>query len=130
MSDGSLYPGEELIPLPDLNPFMGCDYVHDRHGFIVWRVGTGLNVELLHVKAAVTGGGEHLLRSMLNNLKKHPPYCTVFGFTRTCNVKAQRFYERCGFDLTLVNGVYADGAAYLFSATFEELCKIHLGEGK
>lgn len=112
-----------LILLPDLEPFKNVYHIHDDRGYIVWRVGTGLNVELLHIKATYKGAGRELLRAMLKALQSNPPYHTVFGFTRWGNEEAARFYPSCGFDCTVVSGVYRDGAAVVFSAPYEQLCK-------
>jgi ribosomal protein S18 acetylase RimI-like enzyme len=99
-------------------------------GLIVWRRGTGDNVELLYIRAgareARVGSGRALLRAMLAKLADEPPYSSVFGFTRTSNLEAQAFYRRMGFELSPVTGVYADGDAVLFSQTYEELKKKHL----
>lgn len=99
-------------------------------GYIVWRVGTGGNVELLDLQVVPTARGQGvgigLLRAMLRHLKDNPPYYTIFGFTRTANVEAQEFYAAVGFDLSRVAGVYADGEAIVFSAKYDDLCKRHL----
>jgi ribosomal protein S18 acetylase RimI-like enzyme len=101
-------------------------WAEDEGGYVVWRRGTGGNVELLHLRAA-QGHGRRLLRRMLDGLASDPPYCTVFGFTRVGNVTAQGFYKAMGFTLTQVAGVYADGSAVVFSQTFEKLKAIHGG---
>ena len=102
-------------------------HVENQDGYISWRWGTGDNVELTHLRSAEPGNGQgrKLLRSMLAALKNDPPYCTVFGFTRTCNKVAQAFYQDMGFVLSPVEGVYADGDAVLFSANYVDLCRLH-----
>ena len=101
--------------------------IQDRRGHIAWRWGTGDNVELTHLKASEEGKGygKSLLRDMLTVLKQNPPYATVFGFTRTVNLKAQAFYQDNGFILTRVAGVYDDGGAVVFSARYKDLCELH-----
>lgn len=118
-------PEQDLIPLPDLMPFLTVCVIHDEDGYIVWRRGTGENVELLHIKSARSGGGSALLIKMLEKLKENPPYSTVFGFTRTGNTKAIAFYWRMGFTCSPVAGVYAEGSAMVFSAQYVDLCKRH-----
>lgn len=102
------------------------DGVWNDDGHIIWRWATGGNVEITHIKSVRPGGGTRLLKLMLEALKSNPPYHSVSGFTRTCNLKAQEFYRSCGFILTKVMGVYADGDAVLFSAPFKFLCETHL----
>lgn len=114
----------------DVKPFAEI-FVHtDDTGYIVWRLGTGNNVELLHieVKQQNRGNGTALLKKMLERLLDNPPYCTVFGFTRVDNTDAQKFYQRRGFDTTLVRGVYADGLAVIFSAEYAKLVALHLDD--
>jgi GNAT superfamily N-acetyltransferase len=105
-----------------------CVHESDEDGVIGWRWGTGDNVELTHLRATQNrnGHGRRLLVGMLLALRAEPPYCTVFGFTRTGNLVAQEFYRAMGFTLTPVAGVYADGAAVLFSARYDDLCRLHL----
>jgi hypothetical protein len=103
-------------------PFTSVHYHEGPEGYIVWRLGTGENVELLHIR----GNGFALLKVMLLRLKDRPPYHTVFGFTRTGNWDALYFYKRAGFQPSNVDGVYKDGVATIFSAPYEELCKRYL----
>lgn len=100
-------------------------------GWVAWERGTGGNVELSYLKARDpgNGGGTRLLRAMLAALRRDPPYHTVYGFTRTCNLDAQAFYRAMGFTLSPVVGVYKDGGAVVFSAPYEDLCRFHkIGE--
>lgn len=110
-----------------LTPYYRTWYLEQQNGYIVWRRGTGDNVELLHIKTNVPGRGtgKQLVVAMLETLKEQPPYCTVFGFTRECNEGSQKFYEALGFDLTTVKGVYQDGSAVLFSQEYLKLLEIH-----
>jgi hypothetical protein len=108
-----------------MSGWMDVHYIRCEEGYICWRYGTGGNVEITHIKGAKSGSGRKLLVNMLYELLDQPPYHTVFGFTRIDNSKARAFYERCGFILSNVEGVYKDGLATVFSATFEDLCKLH-----
>ncbi len=111
--------------LSAIEPFQGSlRWILVEKSYIVWRLATGLNIELLHLYAE-KGRGLELLTKMLHELKPNPPYETVFGFTRTCNTHAQHFYTKAGFDLSPVKGVYADGDAVLFSQTFSKLWERH-----
>lgn len=107
--------------------FQDVDYYSNDNGFIVWRKGTGNNTELLHIKTYVPGQGtgRQLVLRMLAMLRYAKPYCTVFGFTRSCNLNSQKFYEALGFELSEVKGVYADGTAIVFSQTYEKLLEIN-----
>ena len=107
-----------------LDPFQDLDYryIADR-GFIVWRPGTGNNVELLHIRTFEKGKGwgKGLLDLMLNDLKRDPPYYSIFGFTRVGNLEAQKFYGALGFKLQEVNGLYKEGSAVLFWQSYKSL---------
>lgn len=109
----------------DLSAYARVEYLETPNGYITWRYGTGMNVELLHVRSTCPGEGTALVVKMLETLKTSPPYATVFGFTRTCNKAAQKFYQKLGFTLSAVVGVYADGDAVLFSANYDALCLLH-----
>lgn len=108
-----------------LKPFNGCKYFYDsERGFIVWRTGTGLNVELLHVRAfrLRQGFGRVLVHHMLDCLNlEGPPYYSVYGFTRVSNERAIEFYHALGFQTQHVVGLYKDGEAVMFWQDFDVL---------
>lgn len=116
-----------------LKPFQTARYVYTPDGWIVWRRGTGDNCELLHIRAFEPrrGHGRRLVRAMLDELehdRRHPlpgeppfPYHTVYGFTRVENEGARAFYAALGFVVQVVDGVYADGRAVLFSGEYLRL---------
>lgn len=110
-----------------VHPYVEVSIVERHNGFLVYRQATGDNVELLHIKTYVTGvgTGRQLVLAMLEELKQRPPYCTVFGFTRTCNEASQKFYTALGFELTPVKGVYQDGSAVLFSQEYKTLLEFN-----
>ena len=95
-------------------------------GFIVWRFGTGRNIELLHIRsfALRKGFGRQLMYKMLDALVDSPPYFSVFGFTRVSNERAAGFYEALGFNLQPIKGLYADGEAMMFWQSYEVLLKL------
>lgn len=92
-------------------------------GYIIWRVGTGENVELLHIKTVDKGKGwgRSLFYQMLIRLQTDPPYYSIFGFTRTSNEEAQAFYGALGFNLQPIEGLYKDGTAVMFWQSYEKL---------
>lgn len=101
--------------------------IDDERGRIEWRRGTGDNVELMYLRCTDSrkGYGTALFREILIELTKHPPYHTVYGFTRFSNVPARNFYTKMGFLLTPVQGVYADGIAVVFSRSYHSLLLHH-----
>lgn len=108
----------------------GKNSIESDAGEIFWQRGTGGNVEITYFKSSQPqiGYGRRLLREMLMELRKNPPYHTVYGFTRTSNLNARAAYVSLGFTLSPVLGVYKDGDAMVFSAPYEDLCKKHLTE--
>lgn len=110
-----------------LTPFRNVEWFYSANdGFIVWRMGTGNNVELLHIKAweQRKGIGRRLFYHMLDSLEKSVesyPYHSVYGFTRVSNERAIGFYNAMGFDTIYVPGIYQDGACQLFHRKFTTL---------
>lgn len=108
--------------------YMDTHYIDDPNGYVVWRVGTGGNTELLHLKSFPTfkGHGKRLLKKMLKELLKDPPYHTVYGFCLGSNHNAMKFYAAVGFEITTIHrGVYKEGGAYLFSQEYDNLKEMH-----
>ncbi len=107
--------------------YMETSYIEGPTGYIVWRVGTGGNTELLHLYAYPSrkNHGKSLLKRMLKELVKDPPYSTVYGFCLASNTEAKKFYEAVGFDVSFVKGVYREGGAYLFSQEYSKLKEMH-----
>ncbi len=98
-------------------------FIDGRRGFIVWRMGTGMNVELLHIRANEQrqGYGRQLFYHMLESLvveKVMTPYYSVFGFTRVSNHRSKEFYKSMGFSLQSIQGLYYDGEAIMFWQEF------------
>lgn len=110
-----------------VQPYRDCPWIlFPERGFIVWRLGTGANVELLHVRAFERrkGHGRRLVYAMLEELRATPPYHSVFGFTRVSNERAAAFYSALGFRLQPVKGLYADGEAVMFWREYSELLRL------
>ena len=108
-----------------LDRYAKLDYIQTEEGHIIWRRGTGDNVELLDIQVhdpkRREGHGTELFKNMLHNLIENPPFSDVFGFTRSCNKRALNFYQSLGFKTQYVNGIYKDGSAIIFSQKFESL---------
>lgn len=106
-----------------VDPFVTVSSYEDETGYVVWRRGTGDNVELLHIHTAERGKGygRNLVYRMLDELKYEPPYHSVFGFTRVSNDEAKKFYAALGFELVEVPGVYEDRRAILFWQEYDVL---------
>lgn len=122
---------DKLALPPGVERYQHLYVIRSASGYIVWRRGTGDNVELLYIKGTEKGEGYRLFLSMLHALKRDPPYegkGTVFGFTRESNLNAMAFYDRQGFSLSRVRGVYAEGTAVCFSARWVDLLRHHFGE--
>ena len=98
-------------------------------GYIVWRRGTGDNIELLHIRTDQKGQGygRRLFDLFLLNLKSSPPYYSVFGFTRTSNEEAKLFYGALGFNLQPIEGLYKDGTAVMFWQSYKVLVEKNNG---
>lgn len=107
-----------------VNPYSRIFYRHiDDLGYIVWRIGTGDNVELLHIHTIEKGKGygRKLFYMMLDDLQACPPYHSIFGFTRVLNDDAMAFYGALGFELQEIRGLYRDGRAILFTQSYTRL---------
>lgn len=108
-----------------LTPFGKTDHIWSKDGYIVWRLGTGDNIELLHIRSFVKGQGvgRMLVEAMLKELQDSPPYYSVYGFTRVENEGAVKFYKSLGFHVDILDGPYKEGQAVLFSQSYKKLVK-------
>lgn len=105
----------------NLLPFSTLEHIFDERGYIVWRVGTGGNVELLHIRSLKKGKGKELVRDMLSVLKDNKPYYSVFGFCLASNKKAIRFYTKLGFTLEKLQGPYKKDSSVFFWQDYKKL---------
>ena len=124
---GDMLISEQSFKEQYVYPFDAVQYLYKPElGFIVWRFGTGENVELLHVRSAEPrqGQGRQLVYRMLDYLRATPPYYSVFGFTRVSNTRAIQFYESLGFCTQTIQGLYADGQASIFWQDYRELLRL------
>lgn len=112
-----------------VDPYEFVDYWSDDTGYCVWRLGTGLNVELLHLKTIEKrkGHGRNLIKNMLQALDCdiNPPRNSVFGFCLASNKDAILFYMAMGFDVTPVPHIYIGQDAVCFSQNFAVLMERH-----
>lgn len=108
-----------------LTPFGKTRHIWTKDGYIVWRLGTGGNVELLHIRSFIKGKGigRQLVIDMLLALKDSPPYYSVYGFTRVENEGAVKFYKALGFHVDILDGPYKSGQAVLFSQSYKVLLR-------
>ncbi len=94
-------------------------------GFIVWRMSTGENAELLHVRVFVKrkGYATELVRTMIQRLaEERPPYFSVFGFALSSRTDLKEIYTHLGFKITEnILPPYKGGESFIFWQTFEEL---------
>lgn len=118
-----------------INPFANLYFEDQEEGYVAWRIGTGWNLEILHLRANTPrmGIGTELFLKVLRwatdkygqldlySIEEEHKLQTVYGFTRVSNLAAQSFYLSMGFDLQKVRGVYSEGEAILFSAKTENL---------
>jgi GNAT superfamily N-acetyltransferase len=106
-----------------IKPFGTAQYIWAKDGYIVWRNGTGMNVELLHIRAFVKrkGIGTKLFRLMLEKLKENPPYYSVYGFSVGVKRGAVSFYRHLGFHTEVLSGPYKKGESVLFYQSYKKL---------
>lgn len=112
-----------------LRPFNGLYHFFDPvKGYIVWRVGTGENVEILHIRAFEKrrGYGRELLKKCLLSLKDNPPYFSLFGFGLGSNNEMAEFYRGLGFNVSIIDGPYKHDKSTFIWQSYEVLCNKHL----
>lgn len=104
-------------------PYRGLGHIFwPDKGFIVWRLGTGQNTELLHIRSFVPrqGYGKELLKEMLRQIN---PYYSVFGFGLQSR-SVEGFYQKMGFRIIPMPGPTKD-EGILFWQSFEKLRGLH-----
>ena len=110
-------------------PYQECGWVMDGNSYLIWRVGTGRNVEFLHQFTEEDrrrqGVGINLMRRALKELSKSPPYYSVFGFARV-KPGLQEFHHALGFQTMIIPGVYRDGQCIFLFQEYRRICQ-HLG---
>lgn len=109
-----------------VQPYWGIEYIFDaKRGYIVWRVGTGENVEILHIRAFELrkGYATDLIRQFLIKIKSARPYYSVFGFMLATNAPVIAMYRKMGFRITEVSDLYKGGQAVLITQQYDQLCQ-------
>ena len=115
-----------LFELEDkMEKFTEVNYLFFKEsGHLIWKYGTGGNVEIFDIEAYEKGKGigKKLVKGLVDKLKENPPH-SIFGFTAKKNINAQGFYKALGFDLIEIENLYPKGA-YIFSMTYKKALKI------
>jgi len=98
--------------LQRLRKYKDAEYIYDHEtGYIVWRYGTGDNLEILFLVSAEKrkGNATHLCRMMIHKLEScgERPYHSLFLFRLAGNVESQAFFTRLGFkEVNLGRSIY------------------------
>jgi GNAT superfamily N-acetyltransferase len=113
-----------------IRKFEWIEYIYDERGYLVWREGTGNNIEILHLRAFEEGkgNGPRLIKEMLAKLKmRHTPYYSVFGFILNDNIPVKKMYRKLGMiENAGIARLYKFGAACIVCQDFEILCQKNL----
>lgn len=115
---------EQEFGIQYVQPYRNPHRIYNNTGWIVWRKGTGLNTELLHIRTFEPGNGHGrlLFYDMLDMVEATGgTYHSVYGFTNSDNTEAQAFYSALGFGLYRIPNVYKTGTAILFSQKISRL---------
>jgi ribosomal protein S18 acetylase RimI-like enzyme len=105
------------------------EYFYDPEmGYLVWRVSTGENVEMLFVEAATMnrGLGRKLYQRFVKILQGQDkePYHSVFAFRLGSNEVAKRFYDKMEWtQVDLGQSIYRDDHTVLMWITWQDLIK-------
>lgn len=95
-------------------------------GYIVWRLGTGDNIEVLFIEAKEPGKGygKELFRRMVRSIEsnKRQPYHSVYVYRLGANELARRLYAKLGCkEINLGQSVYRDDETVIAWITWEDL---------
>ena len=82
-------------------------------------------MELLHIRSFKTehGFGQRFVKCMLRELKKTPPFHSIFGMTLASNLPAIKMYEKLGFNTMECPFPYKGGNSVVFYQGFDVLCQ-------
>lgn len=110
-----------------IKKFQNIDFIYlPEKGFIVWRPGTGENVELLHIRTFIykKGYAKDLIREMVGKLKENPPYYSIFGFALSSRENLRQIYQQLGFNISPdLPGPYKSSSSFLFYQSYNNLIK-------
>lgn len=108
-------------------PYTGVATLYQKgKGYVCWRRGTGLNIEILHLRVFKKrrGYATQLIRDMTECLAREMrPYHSVFVFCLANNAPAIAAYESFGFKMTKIDGLYKHDHAMIGWVKFEDLCE-------
>jgi ribosomal protein S18 acetylase RimI-like enzyme len=93
-----------------LIPYRGYQMIYNDYGYIVWREGTGNNIELLFIETRERRKGYG--RLLFDEMKKEiRPYNSIFVFHLASNIGAGTFYNKIGFnEVARFDGLYKETA--------------------
>lgn len=128
---------EEKITLKEfkkkyIKKFKGLNFIYwQDKGYIVWRIGTGENAELLHIRTFINNKGyaKELIRAMIEKLDKNQPYFSVFGFSLVSEKRKylKEIWQKLGFNISNeIKGIYKGGPVIIFYQNFKILKKKYL----
>lgn len=110
-----------------IEKFRDIDFIYwPEKGFIVWRLGTGGNMELLHIRTFIPkkGYAKELIGAMVKKIQNKPPYYSIFGFALSSRENLKEIYRQLGFNVTPdIAGPYKTSPSFLFYQSYEELKK-------
>lgn len=110
-----------------IKKFKGLDFIYwQDKGYIVWRVGTGENTELLHIRTFTKNKGyaKELIKALVKKLDKNPPYFSIFGFSLVSEERKylKDVWQKLGFNISNeIQGIYKGGPTIIFFQNFEIL---------
>ena len=107
-----------------------CQLYDKDVGYIVWRVATGDNLEMVFIETKEKGKGMGLqlyrwmAETVLGNPRCPKPYHSVYGFQLGSNVAARRFYEKMGWTyVDFGRSVYRDDTTAMVWITWKDLLR-------
>ena len=109
-----------------IEKFADLHYIYFKdEGHLVWRFGTGYNIEILDIEAYKKrqGIGTKLIRELVSGLGENPSV-SIFGFTKEINDDAKSFYKALGFRLSpVIKDLYRKGGI-LFIINYKDIRNI------
>lgn len=102
-----------------MKEYKGARAIFTNHGYIVFQLSTGDNVEILFIEAE-RGYGKDLLKSLCEAIE---PYHSIFVVRLASNEAAGKFYRKWGFKEYRVPGLYKTEDAIIGVVEYNELCR-------
>jgi len=107
------------------NKFKEIHLIEIPQGHLVWKFGTGDNIELfdIEVEEKQKGYGTQLVKMLLEAVAQYHP-SSIYGFTAGNNIVAQSFYRALGFESVPLGDLYKNKAGVIFFwQNYKELCE-------